>query len=269
MARFDCATWRPIGANTGGTLAPNLGLVLHHAVADGSLWSFFNSPSAQVSAHFWVAQDGTVEQYVDTDVVAWHGKQLNTRYVGVETEGCGAPPHAEPMTDEMVAGLAAIYAEGHARYGWPFELADADGQPGFGYHRMAVNTACPCDTRLERRADILALAAGGQPAPIPPTLTAEDTTMVLTDPETGGVWVADATGAIFAYDRAPYLGGVNNPAANPGGYPCVGIATFIDTAGPGYLLVLDWGDTDGDGDSADGGDRYRRYRFSRDGTGRT
>lgn len=169
MARFDCAVWRPISCNTSGTLAPNLGLILHHAVADGSLYNFFNSPSAQVSAHFWVAQDGTVEQYVDTDVVAWHGMQLNGRYVGVETEGCGAPPHAEPMTNEMVAGLAAIYAEGHARHGWPFITIESDGQAGFGYHRMAVATACPCDARLARRADILELAAGGTlPAPTPP-----------------------------------------------------------------------------------------------------
>ena len=111
MARFACATWRPIGANTGGRLSPNLGLILHHAVANESLFTFFNSPSAQVSAHFWVAKDGRIEQYVDTDVVAWHGRNLNGRYVGVETEGCGPAPHAEPMTPAMLDAMVRLYAD--------------------------------------------------------------------------------------------------------------------------------------------------------------
>lgn len=168
MARFSCATWRPISANTGGRLSPNLGLVLHHAVANGSLFGFFNSPAAEVSAHFWVAQSGLVEQYVDTDVVAWHGVSLNSRYVGVETEGCSVAPYADPMSEAMVAGLAAIFAEGMARHGWPAALAERDGDAGFGYHRMAVSTACPCDVRLNRRAEILAMAAGGT-VPAPPS----------------------------------------------------------------------------------------------------
>ena len=77
------------------------------------LYGFFSNPDARVSAHFWVGQDGTIEQYVDTDVVAWHGMSLNSRYVGVETEGCSAPPHAEPMSGAMVDALARLYAEGH------------------------------------------------------------------------------------------------------------------------------------------------------------
>lgn len=172
MPWFDCAVKRPISANTGGVISSNLGLVLHHAVANGSLYGFFNNPGAQVSAHFWVAKSGLIEQYVDSSVVAWHGRQLNSRYVGVETEGCtSGPAYAEPMTDEMAASLARIYAEGAARHGWVNALANADGQRGFGYHRMAVNTACPCDIRLSRRQDILKRAFGPikpQPEPEPP-----------------------------------------------------------------------------------------------------
>jgi hypothetical protein len=174
--------------------------VLHHAVADGSLYSFFNSPSAQVSAHFWVAQSGAVEQYVDTAVVAWHGMSLNVRYVGVETEGCSSPPHADPMSDAMVAGLAAIYAEGMARHGWPAQLAEVDGQAGFGYHRMAVSTACPCDVRLNRRADILALAAGGtQPQPEP----IEEPTMKVILHSDGRQYITD--GVVKRYIGEPTM----------------------------------------------------------------
>lgn len=167
MPWFDCAVRRPISTNTGGSLGPNLGLILHHAVMNGSLFNFFNNSANQVSAHFWVAKDGTIEQYVDTNVVAWHGRSLNSRYVGVETEGCVSPPYAEPMTDAMVNGLARIYAEGARRHGWPKALSNADGVAGFGYHRMAVNTACPCDVRLAKRPDILNIAFGD--VPVPPT----------------------------------------------------------------------------------------------------
>jgi len=175
MARFDCATWKPV-VNHGGAMARNMGLLLHHAVANGSLYNWFNNPSSQVSAHFWVSKSGLVEQYVDSEQVAWHAMQMNDTYCGVETEGC--TPSDENMTDAMVNALAEIYAEGHLRHGWPNELANADGQLGFGYHRMGVATACPCDLRLNRRQDILNKAFGSAPPqpkppePKPPTTTA-------------------------------------------------------------------------------------------------
>ena len=204
MARFNCAQWRPISTNTGGRLSPNIGLILHHAVMNGSLFSFFNSPSAQVSAHFWVSKNGVIEQYVDTDVVAWHGKSLNTRYVGVETEGCTASSnYAEPMTQEMVNALGRLYAEGMQRHGWANALANADGQPGFGYHRMAVATACPCDTRLNRRNDILRIATSGAPAPTP---TGGSTEMIVSTESGGGYWTTTGDGAVYAFGDAQYKG---------------------------------------------------------------
>jgi hypothetical protein len=194
MARFDCATWRPIGANTGGIIGPNIGLILHHAVMNGSCWALFNNPATQASAHFWVSQAGVIEQYVDSDVIAWHGKALNGRYCGVETEGCGAPPYADPMSDAMVAALGRLYAEGARRHGWQNRLANRNGDPGFGYHRMEVQTACPCDIRLERRPDILAAAFGGSTAPAPPKPVEEEPEMIMIQ--------RTATGGTAMYDGA-------------------------------------------------------------------
>lgn len=84
--------------------------------------------------------------------------------------------------------------------------------------------------------------------------------MVLEDPTSGGYWVADQTGAVFAYDGAPYCGGSNGPAFNNAGKPCVGIARYVDVHGEGYTTVHQWPDMPGQ-------DRYRRYRFPRDGSG--
>jgi N-acetylmuramoyl-L-alanine amidase len=184
MARFSCATWRPISVNIGGTISNNLGLILHHQAGNGSLFNFFNRSSSQVSAHFWVSKNGLIEQYVDTNRVAWHGRSLNSRYVGVETEGCPTNPWAEPMTSAMVNSLARLYAEGREKHGWTNALANADGQRGFGFHRMAVATGCPCDVRLNRRQEILNIAFRTQspPSPLPPEpeFTGDDDMIIRT-----------------------------------------------------------------------------------------
>lgn len=170
MAIFTCARWKPV-VNHGGPMIGQNGLVLHHAVANGSLFQQFNDPAPggnpdnAVSAHFWVSLTGEIEQYVDSETQAWHARQLNVDYCGVETEGCTTAPYAQPMTTPMIDALSKLYAEGHQRHGWPNALANAEGQRGFGYHRMAVNTACPCDVRLNERPTILAKAFA---APTPP-----------------------------------------------------------------------------------------------------
>jgi hypothetical protein len=234
VARFACAQWRPISANTGGKLGPNLGLVLHHAVATGSLYAFFNSPSAEVSAHFWVARDGRIEQYVDTDVVAWHGRDLNGRYVGVETEGCNVAPYAEPMPEAMVAAMGRLYAEGRAVHGWPDADANANGEPGLGFHRMAVNTACPCDERLNMRGEIRRRASGGAPSvPEPSEVGAMEQMQTVSG---RGYYIVGADGGVFCYGDAQFFGSV------PGLRPPVTLAAPIvggalSHGGDGYYLV--------------------------------
>lgn len=177
MVWFACANRRPIGTNTGGVLNPR-GLILHHAVGSGSNFGHFNSPSARVSAHFWVSRSGVIEQYVDTNVVAWHGMQLNGSYCGTETEGCGVPPHNEPMTEAMIDALARLYKEGMQRHGWAGQIINSAGPSGFGFHRMpgsGAATGCPCDVRLNRREEILRRAGGAPvgppPGPPPPPTT--------------------------------------------------------------------------------------------------
>ena len=83
----------------------------------------------------------------------------------------------------------------------------------------------------------------------------------LRDDTSGGCWIADESGAVDAYDGAPYLGGCNNQQYNPDGWPCSGLAQFHDQSGDGYLLTLNAGPDSG-------GDQYRRYRFPRNGSAR-
>lgn len=156
---YSGASWLPVGSsNHGGAMTGHVGLVLHVAVGNGSLYGWFNNPASQVSAHFWVSKTGHVEQYVDGNTEAWHAGGANGTYNGVETEGFPT----EPLTDAQITGLAGIYQWGMKSYGWPKQLADTPGQAGFGWHGMGGDAwgghpLCPGDLRKPQRADVLKL----------------------------------------------------------------------------------------------------------------
>lgn len=88
------------------------------------------------------------------------------------------------------------------------------------------------------------------PTPPPPAPPIERGNMVSQDPITGGTWVTDVNGDVYAEDGARYLGGLNtHPEWNAGGAgalgPCVGIAPWhgdgTDTGGNGYVLACQTG----------------------------
>jgi hypothetical protein len=241
-----------------------------------SLGNYFASSSSGVSSHVGIDDTpGTVGEYVHREWKAW--TQAGANPVAVAAELCA---FAAWSTDEwrrhpeMLVNCAAWIAEEAAHYGLPIiKLSPGEAQGGrlgvcahsdlgaWGGNHSDPGPGFPWDVVID-----LALE-DSQPTP-PPAKQEDDNNMVLTDPETGGVWVvADATGGIYAYDRAPFLGGTNNRELNAAGHRCVGISDFRDGHGAGYILTLDWGDR-GDGMAADGGDRFRRYRFPRDGSAR-
>ena len=164
---FKCATWRPISVNVGGSCTPRLAL-MHQSVspANSSLFGWFNNPSAQVSAQFWIAGDGRIEQYVDTSRAAWHAQSMNGYALGLEF---GGYPD-EALTPAQIEGGAKILAEALAVHAIPLAIANHASQNGFGFHRMDGGgnaTACPSDLRLNARPAILERArviAGAPPA---------------------------------------------------------------------------------------------------------
>ena len=70
MARCPFAVWRPMPY--GSYLMPNpVRANLHTAVSSASsLYSYFATRSGKVHSHFYVAKDGTIEQYRDTAYAA-------------------------------------------------------------------------------------------------------------------------------------------------------------------------------------------------------
>ena len=271
--RRSCALMRRVwipSPNYSGRGGSAVRLVVLHTAKGArtfeELGAFFSNPSSGVSSHTGIDDTpDTIGEYVAADMKSW--TQGNANPYAVSAELCAFAEWSPAEWDRhpaMLINAAAWVAEECARFGIPVRALTAaqaqGGERGVCQHAdlgAMGGGHWDCGPGFPM-ADVLALAGGKVPAHAAPG-ESEATDMVLTDPDTGGVWVADRTGAVFAYDGAPYAGGTNNAKVNAGGAPCVGIAAFADRAGPGYVLVLDFG-------AGAAGDRYRRYRFPRDGS---
>lgn len=160
--RCPFATWRPISANHGGPMRAHVGLVLHVQVGYNSLFAYFNNPKTQASSHFWAAKDGTLEQYVDTDLTAWAQAAGNPTYLSVETEGLDT----EPLTLDQVEIVAALLDWSAGVYGFPIAGPVAHGASGFTPHcnpdgtpdPLWGNHSCPGKIRLGQMPEIVARA---------------------------------------------------------------------------------------------------------------
>jgi hypothetical protein len=209
---------------------------MHQQVGNGSLHGYFSNPANEVSAHFWIAKSGAVEQYVDTSVVAWHAKHLNVTYCGAECEGYPD----EALTDAQCLAFSEVMAEGAQRHGWALRLAESAGQPGLGYHRMpgGVNTACPSQLRVDQRALILELAQTGGQAP---TLKRKGRTMIAATDTGEGYWTTTHDGAVYAFGDAQFRGSAFDvDPITPGAQPVHVSGEVVGIAGcrnDGYWLL--------------------------------
>lgn len=166
MPSYPGAISRPVPSH-GGPAFSHMGLVVHITTNDYDPYGFFSNPSNQASSNYWVAANGTVEEYVSPDLTAWAQANGNGAFVSVETSG----QPGTPMTDAQVTAVARLFAWGHVVYGWPLQLTDSPATPGLGWHGMGGegwggHVDCPGDARRAQLPEVLARAAGhaGTPA---------------------------------------------------------------------------------------------------------
>src|SRR5450759_2213847 len=109
MARFPGATWRPLDPQflPGRALTVHNRVNLHVTAGTGSPFGTFSRAGAP-SSHFYVAKDGSVEQFVDTDYEAEGDFDGNDATISIETEGAypANVAQTEPWTDAQVTTLA-------------------------------------------------------------------------------------------------------------------------------------------------------------------
>ena len=194
MPHYPGSTARPVSSH-GGPASSHMGLVVHITTNDYDPYGFFSNPANQASSNYWVAADGAVSEYVNPDLSAWAQANGNGSFVSVEVSG----KVGTPMTDAQVTAVAALYAWGHATYGWPLQLTNSPGTSGLGYHSMGGaawggHSSCPGPVRVAQLPLVLARAV----APIAP----EDIDMYTL--EQIGTAAADAT-------LSRQLGGAGTP----------------------------------------------------------
>jgi hypothetical protein len=151
-----------------------LGVVMH--TQDGNnpgTVSWFNNPAAQASAHFCIAQDGSVVQMGSVlGWKAWAEADGNPFFYSLEFADNTHP--ATPLTTAQIQSGGQL-VEVLARVGnFPLQVTDSPSGEGFGYHAMGGQAwgghlSCPGDVRKAQRAAILAVAKeirGGPPADV-------------------------------------------------------------------------------------------------------
>ena len=133
--------------------APRL-IVLHYtAMPDcGGARARLCDPAAEVSAHWLIAEDGTVEQLVDEADRAWHAgaggwagiADVNSNSIGIELANPGDAPFPEPQMaalERLLEGIMARWAippEGVIGHSDLAPERKRDPGPRFDWRRLAI-----------------------------------------------------------------------------------------------------------------------------------
>ncbi len=110
------------------------------------------NPDTQVSAHYLIAEDGTVLSLVPEDLRAWHAgagcwgavTDVNSRSIGIELANDGASPFAAPLMDaleDLLRGIMQRWDIPPARVIGHSDMAPhrkIDPGPRFDWRRLAL-----------------------------------------------------------------------------------------------------------------------------------
>jgi hypothetical protein len=165
--------------DSGGMSVPAsvLGLIMHTQVGNnpGSV-ATFNDPHSKASAHFCIAQDGSVVQMGPVNGwKAWAQGSGNSEYFSTEFADNQHP--SNPLTQEQLnSGAQLLELLSRPATGrFPMQLTDHPGGEGFGWHGMGGEPYgghfdCPGDVRKAQRSAIIELAQairGGDAGEVP------------------------------------------------------------------------------------------------------
>lgn len=138
MARYPGAAWRPLPEAAKQPAMTATQIILHTAVdAPGptSLYGYFARGDVVYESHFYVTNDGMVEQYVDTSHTADANRTANRRAVSIETEDDGKPEQT-PWSEKQLAALVKLVDWLCTTHGIPRAKVVAHDRPGIGWHSM-------------------------------------------------------------------------------------------------------------------------------------
>lgn len=157
------------------------GVIMHTMVGDlpGTV-AEFNNPTAEASAHFGIAQDGTIHQFgpIGKSWIAWAQEAGNATWYSIEHADAGNPN--TPLTEAQMVASAQVVECLSAFAGFPLQISNSTATRGFGVHSMGGAAwgghTCPdlppSHVRSAQRTEILALAREiRSPVPVATTRT--------------------------------------------------------------------------------------------------
>lgn len=204
MSRFDHATWRgPVpNMNAGQMLRSFQGLVLHiEQGTESGTDNWFHNPASAVSAHFGSPKLGPLDQWVDTDDLAWAQVAGNGRWISLENEG----QPGDSLTADQLHNAAVLLAWLNLTEGISMALADSPTDSGLGFHAMGGvpwgnHPQCPGQRIIDQRGDIIAaaqrLVSGPSVTGLSPSAGPDGTEVII-------------TGSGFTFAQSVGFGGVS------------------------------------------------------------
>lgn len=149
-----------LSPNHGGTRPLTLGVIIHstrggqaYGTEYQATLNWFANPASGVSAHAVIGRDGQIDFPVASDLEAWHAREYNRTWLGVEFE---QPTITDSYTEAQYATGGGLLAAWAAEYGFPVDrlrvlghseispgIADGKSDPGptFDFDRLiAIGT---------------------------------------------------------------------------------------------------------------------------------
>lgn len=165
MARCPFASWTPLPENWSQPRITPTQIILHSAVSRASsLYGYFSSPGVVLESHFYIDQDGGIEQMLDTEVRADANYQANPRAVSIETWDNGDPDRIV-WNQAQFAALARLVRWLSDTHSVPLRSCPSWTATGVGYHSQfpewsPVRKTCPGLARRPQVPQIIAAVAG-------------------------------------------------------------------------------------------------------------
>lgn len=153
-------------SHTQGRITPRV-LIFHQAVSSAdSLYGYWTSPGVELESHFYAYKDGSLDQYVDTEVRADANVEANGFAISVETWDNGGSD--DGWTPEQLATLTRLAAWACETHGIPAVVPSGPYGSGIGWHNLyptewaAGPRRCPGTQRIAQvRVHIIPRVAAG------------------------------------------------------------------------------------------------------------
>jgi len=135
----------------------------------------FNNPASKVSAHYAVNLDGTLDHFIDEDMVAYQAGnyKINQCSIGIEHEDGGKPN--DPRTDALYLTSQALVADLCTFYGLPCDRIHVVKHSEVSQ----LGTSCPDSLDIDRIVSGALTIMNKPPVPPPPPPTPPASVSVL------------------------------------------------------------------------------------------